>query len=197
MKITQSMLEVYGFTDGCDGCKHSRGRLRDNRPHSEECRSRILSNILSDDSNFGRRMRERVRGELIRAGASTEHLDEQEELTERAEPGAQSEPADREPEHVTVNSQEPNATAGPTDGDLFQDILDEFDDIFEESPGEAAAAAGDAGAGVGLDNSDVEMDAYIEEAIARIELEEERTSAIKESIKSLKRHRFPRNRMLT
>ena len=40
MKITKGMLDVYGYTDGCQGCR----KLRLGQPpaaHSEQCRARM------------------------------------------------------------------------------------------------------------------------------------------------------------
>ena len=53
MKITGYMLRKYGYTDGCDGCKHRRAGLGEHRPHSEDCRKRIEAAMDADDE--GRR----------------------------------------------------------------------------------------------------------------------------------------------
>ena len=48
MKITATMLEKYGRTEGCEGCKSKAAGLNQ-RPHSEACRSRIEEALEADD----------------------------------------------------------------------------------------------------------------------------------------------------
>jgi len=40
-------LAKYGFSENCDGCAHARGD-RSPRPHSEECRLRIVRDLEGD-----------------------------------------------------------------------------------------------------------------------------------------------------
>ena len=61
MRITKSMLEKYGHTDGCEGCRFQRSGVRDSqgqgRGHSERCRKRIMERMDQDEE--GRRAKER------------------------------------------------------------------------------------------------------------------------------------------
>ena len=41
MPITKRILEKYGYTEHCEGCRHKRAGLAEARNHSEECRERI------------------------------------------------------------------------------------------------------------------------------------------------------------
>ena len=41
MKITLELLERYGYTPNCDGCRFRRLGGSDVRPHTEVCRARI------------------------------------------------------------------------------------------------------------------------------------------------------------
>ena len=53
MRITAEMLEKYGYTEGCEGCRFKRAKLADNRAHSERCRKRIMDKMEEDEE--GRR----------------------------------------------------------------------------------------------------------------------------------------------
>ena len=180
-KITKGMLEVYGYTAECPGCAHRRGNLKYNKPHSEACRTRIIQEIMSDDSNFGRRMQERIRGEIERFGQDTEEFDH---IVDQ-DAGAQAEEEDKEdlfaePLSPDLDSGARHATSSMgapvprSEHDaLFDDVMNEFDDLFSNEGDDKAPAPGQARASTDA-FVDVDMGALIREKIASLELELER-----------------------
>ena len=77
LRITDRLLEKYGFAVGCQGCVHKQLGLDGHRGHSAECRARIydlmskdreeLDNILETERRLGRQPAE---GEKIRRPAA-------------------------------------------------------------------------------------------------------------------------------
>ena len=57
MRITPALLQRYGYTEGCEGCRYKRAGLADGRSHSERCRTRIYEAM--GESEEGKRVRER------------------------------------------------------------------------------------------------------------------------------------------
>jgi hypothetical protein len=53
MKITEKILQDYGFTEGCEGCRFKQAGLGDGREHSEACRVRLQEAM--QESEEGRR----------------------------------------------------------------------------------------------------------------------------------------------
>ena len=49
MKITDSILEKYGYTKGCVGCDFKKWGLKEARPHTEGCRRRIMEDMGKTD----------------------------------------------------------------------------------------------------------------------------------------------------
>ena len=49
MNITSKLLEKYGFTEGCEGCRFKRANLGEIRKHSEACRARLMEAMDGDD----------------------------------------------------------------------------------------------------------------------------------------------------
>ena len=49
MRITQDMLNKYGYTEGCDGCRYKRAGFREHREHNPECRARIDKAMHEDE----------------------------------------------------------------------------------------------------------------------------------------------------
>ena len=76
MRIMPYMLEKYGFTEGCEGCRHKQAGLQGARDHSETCRVRIMEAIRQDTSDFGARMKQRHRNEIERMGRRDLHPEE-------------------------------------------------------------------------------------------------------------------------
>ena len=56
MKITAHLLQKYGYTDGCDGCRYRRAGLGEHRNHTEACRTRIETKMEQDED--GRQKKE-------------------------------------------------------------------------------------------------------------------------------------------
>ena len=57
MRITGAMLDQYGYTDNCEGCRLKRAGLEEQRPHTQTCRTRIYEELDKDD--IGRDMKKR------------------------------------------------------------------------------------------------------------------------------------------
>ena len=58
MKIMKWMLDKYGYTDGCEGCRLKRSGVTDQRPHTKSCRERTEQALDGDEK--GRRVKEAV-----------------------------------------------------------------------------------------------------------------------------------------
>ena len=56
MRITGVMLQKYGYTEGCDGCRYKRAGMREAGPLTEVCRRRIGEAMMGDET--GRRKKE-------------------------------------------------------------------------------------------------------------------------------------------
>ena len=54
MKITESMLQKYGYTEGCEGCRAKAAGMTQ-KPHGEACRKRIEQALDGDAA--GRELR--------------------------------------------------------------------------------------------------------------------------------------------
>ena len=72
MKLTSRLLERYGYSEGCDGCRFGQAGLAEARPHSEQCRARVEEAMAQDE--HGRRAlaadEERVGHRRQRCGVS-------------------------------------------------------------------------------------------------------------------------------
>merc|ERR1711963_1067941 len=56
------MLDKFGYTEGCEGCRHKRSGVGGgNKPHSEICRSRINEAVERDEDLLYRRILEKDR----------------------------------------------------------------------------------------------------------------------------------------
>ena len=82
MKLTGAMLEKYGYTEGCEGCRYKRAGLGEARPHTEECRARISTAMDADED--GRRHKAQEKERLDRRIA--ERLEQEVGLEEGAAP---------------------------------------------------------------------------------------------------------------
>ena len=61
-RINQTLLEKYGYTTGCDGCEHKLFQSTGgHRGHNEECRSRIRNEMLKDDNEKTRLLKQEER----------------------------------------------------------------------------------------------------------------------------------------
>ena len=70
VRITPAVLAKYGYTEGCEGCRYKRAKMAGQRPHSEECRKRIME-ALEDDEDGKKaknRYEERVTNRLALEG---------------------------------------------------------------------------------------------------------------------------------
>ena len=55
MRINNAILEKYGYTENCEGCRFKQAGMNETRGHSEVCRERILEAMDQDEE--GRRHR--------------------------------------------------------------------------------------------------------------------------------------------
>ena len=74
LRIKHNFLEKYGYTDGCAGCRYKRSRFVGSRDHTQACRDRIYTKILTDESAFGEQLKERLRCEAGRVGERTTEI---------------------------------------------------------------------------------------------------------------------------
>ena len=51
MRITGVMLQKYGYTKGCDGCRYKRAGMREARPQTKVCRRRIGEAMVGDETD--------------------------------------------------------------------------------------------------------------------------------------------------
>ena len=93
MRITPEMLQKYGYTEGCEGCRYKRAKLADNRAHSEKCRKRIMEKM--DEDEDGRRKKrkyeERLNNKMaiVTEDASKKKEDAEQKTEEDAPEGEQ------------------------------------------------------------------------------------------------------------
>ena len=45
MKITECMLQKFGYTEGCEGCQAKAAGMTHQKPHGEDCRKRIEQHL--------------------------------------------------------------------------------------------------------------------------------------------------------
>ncbi len=57
MKITKDLLETFGYTEGCEGCRRKRADIKEQRPHTEECRRNLWERM--EETMEGRRKKEK------------------------------------------------------------------------------------------------------------------------------------------
>ena len=55
MRISEKLLEKYGYTEGCEGCRFKMAGMDDKRPHDEKCRQRVETAMDQDEE--GREMK--------------------------------------------------------------------------------------------------------------------------------------------
>lgn len=56
MRITNEMLQEFGYTDGCEGCRRKKAKMTEQRPHSEMCRKLLWERMGQTEE--GRRKRD-------------------------------------------------------------------------------------------------------------------------------------------
>ena len=61
MRISEKLLETYGHTEGCEGCRFKVAGMEDKRPHTEACRQRIEAEMEKDDEGRGLKQRDAER----------------------------------------------------------------------------------------------------------------------------------------
>ena len=62
MKITESMLQKFGYTEGCEGCRAKAASMTQ-KPHGEACRKRIEQALDGDEAGRELRRKDTERGE--------------------------------------------------------------------------------------------------------------------------------------
>ena len=97
MRITGVMLQKYGYTEGCDGCRYKRAGMREARPHTEVCRRRIEEAMMGDETDRRKKEEDDERVNWRLAEKMEKILKEKQETVETIE---------KEPEDV-IFEQEP------------------------------------------------------------------------------------------
>ena len=97
MRITGVMLQKYGYTEGCDGCRYKRAGMREARPHTEVCPRRIGEAMMGDETDRRKKEEDDERVNWRLAEKMEKILKEKQETAETIE---------KEPEEVTIE-QEP------------------------------------------------------------------------------------------
>ena len=72
MRITNRLLDKYGYTDGCLGSAHKQADLYDNRQHSTACRTHIYELVKDDEEELDKM--ERVEARLGRMPLRNEQI---------------------------------------------------------------------------------------------------------------------------
>ena len=101
MKITEIMLQKYGYTEGCEGCRAKAAGMTQ-KPHGEACRKRIEQAL--DGDGAGRELRRK----------NTEHVAEK---TERNRGKTGDEPMAQEPKEAEA----PAASSGGGQDEKMQE----------------------------------------------------------------------------
>ena len=52
LKITRTMLQEMGYTEGCEGCRYAQTGMEENRSHSEKCRKRIEEQLRKTEDGM-------------------------------------------------------------------------------------------------------------------------------------------------
>ena len=77
-RITIPMLNKYGYTEECEGCRFKQAGLNNARAHSEQCRKRLSEAVAKDDVDAAILDRENERI-AIRLEDKTEEEEDKEE----------------------------------------------------------------------------------------------------------------------
>ena len=72
MRITETLLQQYGYTVGCEGCRFRRAGLGETRPHTEECRTRVEAALAANEAGRAALEAQRLRLERRRAERAEE-----------------------------------------------------------------------------------------------------------------------------
>ena len=103
MKITSRMLEQYGFTEGCEGCRFKQAGLEESRNHSEVCRKRVEEAIEATEE--GKRAKAR-QDERVNSWIA-ERMEEADRSQQLDAPGANAQAS----EEMAVDATEVDAEA--------------------------------------------------------------------------------------
>ena len=106
MRITGVMLQKYGYTEGCDGCRYKRARMREARPHTEVCRRRIGEAKMEDETDRRKEEEEDERVNWRLAEKMEKILKEKQETAETIEKDPEDVTIEQEPEEVKQEPEE-------------------------------------------------------------------------------------------
>ena len=104
MRITGVMLQKYGYTEGCDGCRYKRAGMREARPHTEVCRRKIGEAMTGDDTDRRKEEEDDERANWSLA-EKMEKILEKQETAETIEQEPEVVTIEQEPEEVTIEQQ--------------------------------------------------------------------------------------------
>ena len=90
MRFTQRILDKYGYSDNCEGCRYKQAGFGESRNHDEACRTRIETAMQQDeegrqhkaaqDERLNRRIAERMETEMAEADEGKTDQKDKEEL---------------------------------------------------------------------------------------------------------------------
>ena len=106
MRITGVMLQKYGYTEGCDGCRYKRAGMREARPHTEVCRRRIDEAMMGDETDRRKKEEDDERVNWRLAEKMEKILKEKQETVETIEKEPEDVIFEQEPEEVKQESEE-------------------------------------------------------------------------------------------
>jgi len=81
MRISEKLLEKYGDTEGCEGCRFKMAGMDDKRPHDEKCRQRVEAAMDQDDEGRELKKKDFERQGHRLAEEMERELEKAEELT--------------------------------------------------------------------------------------------------------------------
>ena len=138
LRITESVLDTYGYTPNCPGCMAKLGGPTTNRGHTAECRQRIYDAMEKEDS--GRAKLEAVRNRMRKQIGKDEAASA--EVQDKSSPAEQ--PADERSREEEENT--PRASRNPK-RKLAADIEPNANEPTTLDPMDAAGRDGDAAMG--------------------------------------------------
>ena len=106
VRIAGVMLQKYGYTVGCDGCRHKRLEMREARPHTEAGRRRIGKAMMGDETDRRKKEEDDERVNWRLAEKMEKILKEKQETAETIEKELEEVTIEQEPEEVKQEPEE-------------------------------------------------------------------------------------------
>ncbi len=125
MRFTPGILEKFGYTEGCPGCKMKKAGLEESRNHSEGCRERIAKELAKEEEGREKLRKEAERingwmaenGEIVDKEAMPEPPRDEPEEVEMEDPdGGLPEPLGEQEPAVQTTKPEPLGEQAASEG---------------------------------------------------------------------------------